>query len=670
MNIENVSENNGIGGSSTVGNVNATATRTHTVTHSDIDYRGQDVNTDTDTGQYWIRMAVQISGDDANPMAYFAKQITVQPDYILSVNPSSVREDAGVTDVNVRVRVGDGVAVENDTYVILNLESTEGLNSRFRITLPTLKIPDGDTAGSGTITFTPLEEAGAQDLIVMIGGNAGAAEIVESAEIELVDTDKPSTEVNLSFSIDNLSIRDGETDIVVTATLNGEKLKNDLPIYLTILDDPDADDALREQDYTAVLNNPLVIPDRKESGKTTITIRPKNAGTGVIHIDTMNDPAITEDGSERTIMVNGASIELTGDPAKGIQLLTATPFSIREDAGLKEITLEVTLENALLTDETVTFTITDESDGLGDDFTSAEDAQRDVDYAAVLPSLTIPAGETKGTATMTVTPANNTNEDQPRAFRVNAMIGGRVHSSTGILITDDDSISEEITLEVSPTEINEGAGATTVTVTGTLHGKEFADNVVVVLVIDPDPKDPNADGDLEVDVAEATRDLDYTATLSPLVIPGGSTEGTTTITITPTADSNAEEGDEKIRLVSLGKPNAIDEDGDIQELTVDHVDITLKDSDAEAETDDGEEQTTPADPTKPSFAAATRSPTKRTWLERRLTRSCCRKLRAAKLRLRIASRPCRQACRLTRPRGRLRARRRQRPPARSTSSTR
>ena len=40
------------------------------------------------------------------------------------------------------------------------------------------------------------------------------------------------------------------------------------------------------------------------------------------------------------------------------------------------------------------FTISDDSSNLGDDFDGAVDAQRDVDYAAVVQTLTIPAGET------------------------------------------------------------------------------------------------------------------------------------------------------------------------------------------------------------------------------------------------------------------------------------
>ena len=127
--------------------------RTHTFTDVDIDYRGQD--DDTDTGKYWVRMAVQVSGDNDTDTAYFAKQIVVQPDYVLSVNPGSVREDADATTVSVRVKTGNGVAVDADKYVLLSV-STEGLNTRFRITLPTLKIPQGGTDAEGTITFTPI----------------------------------------------------------------------------------------------------------------------------------------------------------------------------------------------------------------------------------------------------------------------------------------------------------------------------------------------------------------------------------------------------------------------------------------------------------------------------------------------------------------------------------
>ena len=100
----------------------------------------------------------------------------------------------------------------------------------------------------------------------------------------------------------------------------------------------------------------------------------------------------------------------------------------------------------------------------------------------------------------------------------------------------------------------------------------------------------------------ATRDVDYTTVVPKLVISSGATQGTVTFTITP-IDNDGEDDNETIRLDGLEsqKPSAEDEFGDIQELNVGFVDITLRDSGAEAEedADDGEETATPADPTKP-----------------------------------------------------------------------
>ena len=506
----------------------------------------------------------------------------------LTVNPGSVREDAGATNITVKARTPSTVAA--DTYIALSLAagSVADLNRRFRITLPTLRIPAGEKEAEGAIIFIPInDEIENADLLIGITGRAGAGS-VGGTEIELVDDDKLSTEINLSFSDASIGKSDGTTDITVTATLNGDTLRDDLHFALTV-DEDFAGSAERDVDYTATMGL-MTIPDRRVSGRTTITIRPKNAGTGIIRVIASANPTV--DG--RTITVNGASIELTGDPAKAITGLTATPFSVREDAGPKVITLEVTLQNALVTDEVVQFTISDDSSIPGDDFKSAVPAQRDVDYAASVQPLIIPRGETRGTTTMTVTPINNNRKDEPRAFMVNARVGNNPLFSTGILITDDDTTSESITLEVSPAQITEGAGPSAVTVTGTLQGKVFNDNVVVVLVINDDI---NNDGKVDADDKAATRDLDYTAVLSPLVIPGGATHGTTTVTITSIAD-NRTEGDEKIGLRSLGNPKAIDDDGDIQELMVSPVAITLKDSSATGT------PPAPQDPTRPAFAAA------------------------------------------------------------------
>ena len=544
---------------------------------------------------YWVRMQVTVpDGDESGQSreSYFAKQIVVGPDYELKLNPDSVREDVNRTvNIEATVKVSDDTAVTKDITVPLALGIGQaGLNSRFGIVLPTVTIRNGQKEATGTIRFTPINDPAKpteDDLIVNIkttGSTVGGTD-----DIRLIDADKLSTAINLSFSKSTLSRDDGSTDITVTATLNGKVVNQAVRVALII--DEDESTATRDVDYTATIR-PVNIPRRRVSGTATINIRPNaNAKAGSIWLKASTNPVV--DGN--TIVVNPGEIEISEGPSSAGKGLTATPYSIREDAGTRDITLEVSLQNALLKDEIVTFAISNDDAGLGAQFDEAEPATRDVDYRATVQSLTIPKGQTKETTIMTVTPIDNPDQDGLRFFKVTASVGG----SAGILITDDDTTSKSITLEVNPTEITEDDGATVVTVTGTLNGKTFKDNVIVSLVIDDDI---NGDDKVNADDGAAQRDLDYTASLSPLVIPAGAIAGATTITISPIAN-DGKESDEKIGLNSSGKPKARDDDDVEEELDVIKTAITLKDTH-----EDGTTPTTP-DPTQLAFADSISSQT-------------------------------------------------------------
>ena len=147
-----------------------------------------------------------------------------------------VREEAGRTEITVTAKnyaagtTGPLANVLNDTHVNLQ-SSTTGLNTRFLITQTTLVIPRGESQASGTITFTAIDDTlmgvdntddgYLDDLVIEVGGSAGALNVVE-AIILLIDNDKASTAILLSFSQTTLSKRAGPTDIVVTAELDGK----------------------------------------------------------------------------------------------------------------------------------------------------------------------------------------------------------------------------------------------------------------------------------------------------------------------------------------------------------------------------------------------------------------------------------------------------------------
>ncbi|MXW78816.1 MAG: T9SS type A sorting domain-containing protein [Gemmatimonadetes bacterium] len=257
--------------------------------------------------------------------------------------------------------------------------------------------------------------------------------------------------------------------------------------------------------------------------------------------------------------------------------ITLSQESVREDAGETTIELKVSLTNALTNDETVRLRVLSVGETLpsGDAVTSTP--TRDVDYTLSFAPFIIPAGETEGTTTFTITPYNDTVAVARGLIYIQITVGD-VSVVKTIAIADDDANSTSISLTATPTRLSEGAGRTDVAVTGTLDGRVFDQDVIVLLIIDPDPKDTNANNEV-VDVAEATRDVDYTAVLRPLTIPAGAVSGTTTITIIP-FDDGTEEGEEKIRLTvpyANRQVTAQYADGEAANLTVGTVDVTLRD---------------------------------------------------------------------------------------------
>ena len=552
----------------------------------------------------WLMAASGVFGWAGEAAA--AIKLTLNHEYYPS-NFVLVREDAGETEIEVTAQnyAGDPSntsveTVETDTYVALGIESLGGcssrLNSRYRITLPTLIIPAGKSEATGAITFIPIDDelkgndthdegegtcddspednpGDGDDLVLQITGNAGARNVTAGPRLHLADDDKASTNISLWVSEAALSKEAGATDIVVRAELNGKELTTPLTFNLGI--QPELNHAVRDVDYTVPNLGRITIPKNKASGQTTITITPKAQGTGIIRL-------VGRHSSHPNIAIGHQQIELTDPPAAAIKGLTARPSVIREDQGPTNIELTVELHDALAADAEVLFNMAGNVDDLsGSDafnafFSDAEPAIRDVHYTATIGSLTIRQGEAVGTTTLTLTPIDNERVDSAKAFKLTATVGA-THLLTGIKITDDEATSEHITLEVSHNELREDAGETEIAVTATLDGKVLAKDVTVVLVLDTS------------DAATATHDIDYISLLRSVTIPAGQAQGSQTISITP-KDDGIEDADEKIILKALKNPK----NDARKEIEVSTATITLKDTGLRAEA-------IPAGDTTPAF---------------------------------------------------------------------
>ena len=113
------------------------------------------------------------------------------------------------------------------------------------------------------------------------------------------------------------------------------------------------------------------------------------------------------------------------------------------------VSLTVSLPEAKAAAETVTFTIVAPSEGT--------QAVRDVDYTASLGAIiSIPAGATVGTGTLTLTPIDNTTPDSPRAIGVQATFASGATLMTDIKIVDDETPSTSIALSVESAHDNRG----------------------------------------------------------------------------------------------------------------------------------------------------------------------------------------------------------------------
>ena len=480
--------------------------------------------------------------------------------FVLSASPSRVSEEMEEATIRVTATLNGG-ALSSDVTVNLSIDpastAEEDEDYEWDIDDP-LVIRAGSTSGS-TEVFLEMEDDGESEgrETIILNGSAGGASTVSSVEITLTDTaedDTPSTPTDPTKLAFADTVADQEytvgttiTELVLPAATGG---MGDLAYFISTL--------------PAGLSF--------DPATRTISGTPTQA-TAAIIIYTVIDTANAAAALSFSITVYEAVVP----PPSADANLTVTPSSVREDAGTTEVELAVTLAEARATDETVIFTIGFPSGGQG--------AVRDVDYNAFFGSssvVSIPAGETIGKTTLTLTPVNNTWEDGLRVISVYATFDSGATLMTDLKIVDDETTaSTAITLAVTPSTVSEDTEEATITVTATLDGKALAKTTSVVVVINS--------------TSTADRDVDYSVEgFSPWIeIPAGSTVGSMQFKIHPTVD-NEEEGNETIKLT-----------GSIDGLMADEVEITLTDPVAEPATPDASDFAFVADVENQTYTAGT-----------------------------------------------------------------
>ena len=122
-----------------------------------------------------------------------------------------------------------------------------------------------------------------------------------SADITIADDETLSDSITLSADPHTVKENAGTVAVLITATLNGQVLKEDAEVIIVV--DP-ASTATREVDYIATYSARLAIPAGDVSGSIALALFPIADG------EAENNEAITLTGTIDSLTVNPATITL------------------------------------------------------------------------------------------------------------------------------------------------------------------------------------------------------------------------------------------------------------------------------------------------------------------------------------------------------------------------
>ncbi len=433
----------------------------------------------------------------------------------LSVDPLTLMENSGVTDVEVTATLNSNAEV--DTEITLALAGTAVQGSDYRVVTPKIVIRAGNMRATEKLRITPANDNIHQgDRTIVVNGSADGI-IVTHAQITLVD-DEPTPTVTLS--LDKASITENGEASTVTAELSHPS------------------SAVTTVTVTVTPVNPAVSEDITLSSNKQLTIAAgATKSTGAVTITAVNNSV---DAPDKTFTVSGTSsgrlgvadptpltLTVTDDEPTPTVTLSLSPASITENRGVSTVTADLSHPSSEAT--TVTVTVAPVSPAVSEDITLSSNTV-----------LTIAAGATKSTGTVTITAENNSVDAPDKTFTVSGTSSGGpgIANPTSLTLTvTDDEPTPTVTLSLDKASITENGEASTVT--AELSHPSSAVTTVTVTVT---PVNPAVSEDITL------------SSNKQLTIAAGATKSTGAVTIT--AVDNSVDAPDKTFTVSGTSSNS------------------------------------------------------------------------------------------------------------------
>ena len=483
-----------------------------------------------------LRVAAEVGGLPSlaapQPVLLAIRDDEGSPTATLHLNPDSIGENGGMSTITAQL---DHATTAVTSVRVATAPVAPALAADFRQDGAMLIIPAGAVQSTGTVTITAQDnDREAADKRVRVWATSANQDfaIADPADRTLVITDDEEPP-RLRLELNPATIAEDGGASTITARLDPASSAD---IIVTVTAEPVAENQ-GEPYFT-------------QSGTTLTIAAGERRSTGTVRITALDDAWY---GPDRSVRVTGEAaiqgvtgrseriLTIENDEPRPAPALALTAQEIPENGGSAMLT--VTLDRELTADTTYTVSVT------------PTDGTTPVGYSLDATVLTIAAGATASSGTVTITAQDNAVDAPDLRLRVTAVGGGlpflpALDPQTLTIL--DDEPAPAVTLKLTPPSIVENGGRSTVTAQLD-HPSSETTRVTVRARADS--------GSVEGDFRQVGLRL---------YIPRGARESTGAVTIT--AVDNAVDAPDKSVVVAAAATNRHGLAGDPQEVVLEITD--------------------------------------------------------------------------------------------------
>ena len=389
------------------------------------------------------------------------------PTVTLSLSRTSITESGATNSATVTASL-DRASSQQTTVTVSAAAGANAVAGDFRLSSnATLTITAGATSSSGTVTVTAVDNTRDEaDKSVTVSGSATNSQgITQPSSVTLTITDDDGAP---TLSIDSPSVTEGNSgsaNLTFTVTLSPASGRQVTVAYA----EGTGGTATAGTDYTALSGGTLTFSAGDTSKTVTVSVRGDTT-------DEPNETVVVTLSSPTNATVSATAGTGTGtindDDAAPTVTLALSRSSIAESGATNSATVTASLDRASSQQTTVTVSAAPGANTAAGDFSLSSNK-----------TLTIAAGSTSSTGSVTVTAVDNSTDEADKSVTVS----GSATNSQGITqpaavtltITDDDA-TPTVTLSLSRTSITESGANNSATVTASLDRASSASTTVTV----------------------------------------------------------------------------------------------------------------------------------------------------------------------------------------------